>query len=58
MRKAKDGCGSMADIGCGRGGFCVNFDLFFFFFVSSFGFGFCYWFDLILGWIFFVGSWW
>ena len=31
MRKAKDGCGSMADIGCGRGGFCVNFDLFFFF---------------------------
>ena len=32
MRKAKDGCGSMADIVCGRGGFCVNFDLFFFFF--------------------------
>ena len=32
MRKAKDGCGSMADIGCGRGEFCVNFDLFFFFF--------------------------
>ena len=31
MRKAKDGCGSMADIGCGRGGFCVNFDPFFFF---------------------------
>ena len=30
MRKAKDGCGSMADIVCGRGGFCVNFDLFFF----------------------------
>ena len=55
MRKAKDGCGSMADIVCGRGGFCVNFDPFF---LSSFGFGFCYWFDLILGWIFFVGSWW
>ena len=31
MRKAKDGCGSMADIICGRGGFCVNFDPFFFF---------------------------
>ena len=33
MRKAKDGYGSMADIVCGRGGFCVNFDLFFFFFL-------------------------
>ena len=32
MRKAKDGYGSMADIVCGKGGFCVNFDLFFFFF--------------------------
>ena len=36
---------------------CVNFDLIFFC-GSSFGFRICYWFDLILGWIFFVGSWW
>ena len=51
----------MANMGCGKGGFCVNFDLIFFSFFfcgSSFGFGFCHWFDLILGWIFFVGSWW
>ena len=45
----------MAEVGF----FCVNFDLNFFFFGgSSFGFEFCYWFVLILGWIFFVGSWW
>ena len=46
----------MAEVGF----FCVNFDLNFFFFFggSSFGFEFCYWFVLILGWIFFVGSWW
>ena len=53
------GC-NMANMGYGRGGFCVNFDLIFFSFFfcgSSFGFGFCHWFDLILGWIFFVGSW-
>ena len=37
------------DMGCGRGGLCVNFDLIFFFCGSSFGFGICYWFDLILG---------
>ena len=36
---------------------CVNFDLIFFC-GSSFGFGICYLFDLILGWIFFVRSWW
>ena len=36
---------------------CVNFDLIFFC-GSSFGFEICYWFDLILVWIFFVGSWW
>ena len=45
-------------MGCGKGGFCVNFDLIFFSFFfcgSSFGFGFCHWFDLILGWIFFCG---
>ena len=40
----------MAEVGF----FCVNFDLIFFFFFcdSYFGFGFCYWFDLILGWTF------
>ena len=32
---------------------CVNFDLIFFC-GSSCGFGICYWFDLILGWIFFL----
>ena len=64
MRQAKDGCGKsgcgMVDIGYGKGGFCVNFDFIFIFFCgSSFGFRLCYWFDLILGWIFFfVGSWW
>ena len=31
---------------------------FFFFNGLSFGFEICSWFDLILGWIFFVGSWW
>ena len=44
----------MAEVGF----FCVNFDFKFFFFFfggSSFGFKFCYWFDLILGWIFFCG---
>ena len=35
----------------------VNFDLIFFC-GSSCGFEICYWFDLILEWIFFVGSWW
>ena len=58
MRRAKDGCGKsgcgMVDIGYGKGGFCVNFDFIFIFFCgSSFGFRLCYWFDLILGWIFF-----
>ena len=35
-----------------------KFGLDIFFCGSSFGFGICYWFDLILGWIFCVGSWW
>ena len=26
--------------------------------LKELGMAFCYWFDLILGWIFFVGSWW
>ena len=26
--------------------------------MAELGMAFCYWFDLILGWIFFVGSWW
>ena len=62
MRRAKDGCGKsgcgMVDIGYGKGGFCVNFDFIFIFFCgSSFGFRLCYWFDLILGWIFFFFLW-
>ena len=26
--------------------------------MAKLGMAFCYWFDLILGWILFVGSWW
>ena len=47
--------------------FWVLWFFFFFFFdrclkeevgMAKLGMAFCYWFDLILGWILFVGSWW